>query len=112
MPEFAPQIHPISRLEKRTISVDCSGNLEGTSVVVGTPDVDEVGTSHLVIDDVQASTEELLINGRLVRPGQAIVFTVDARGGSVKPNWPYVITLEFDADTGDRIAGAIRMRTD
>jgi hypothetical protein len=112
MPEFAPQIHPISRLEKRTISVDCSGNLEGSSVVVGTPTVDEVGTSHLVIADVQASSTLLEINGRMVPAGQAILFTVDARGGSVRVGWVYSLTLEFDADTGDRVAGGVRVRTD
>ena len=112
MPEFAPQIHPISRLEKRIVSVDCTGNLDGDAVIVSTPDVEEVGTSHLTIDDVQVSTEVLLINGRLVPAGKAVQFTVDARGSGVKPNWPYAITIAFDADSGERIAGGVRVRTD
>lgn len=112
MPEFAPQYHPISRLEKRIVSVDCTGNLDGDATILGTPDIDEAGTSHLVIDDIQVSTDVLVINGRQVAAGKAILFTVDARGGSVKPNWSYTITLEFDADTGERIAGAVRLKTD
>jgi hypothetical protein len=112
MPEFAPQIHPISRKEMRTIFVDCRGNLDGSAVILGTPDVSEMGTSHLDIANVQVSTTTLTINDQSVPAGKAILFTVDARGAAVKMDWEYRITLEFDADTGDRIAGGIRLETD
>lgn len=112
MPEYAPQIHPLSRLEKRTVAVDCRGNLEGDSVVTGTPAVTEVGSDHLVIADVQISTTAHVINGQSVPGGKAILFSIDARGGSVKPNWTYRIALEFDTDVGERIAGGVRVKTD
>ncbi|MEZ5571174.1 MAG: hypothetical protein R3E64_04045 [Halioglobus sp.] len=112
MPEFAPQIHPISRKEKRTLSVDCRGNLEGSSVIIGAPTITEFGSAHLTIADQQVSTSTLVINGDSVAAGKAIIFSVDARGGSVRRNHTYQITLEFDTDVGERVAGGVRLRTD
>lgn len=112
MPEFAPQKQPISRLEKRICSVDCSGNLDGIATIVGAPSVDEVGTSHLALTDVQVNTTAVTINGRIVPPGKAVLFACDARGPNVKPGWTYKIHIEFDSDTGERIAGGVKVKTD
>jgi len=112
MTEFAPQVHPISRLEKRIVSIDCRGNLEGSSTISGAPSVVEVSTAHLTIADIQVSTTSLMINDQTVPAGKAIQFTVDARGPSVKRLWAYAIQVTFDSNTGERIAGGIRLKTD
>lgn len=112
MPEFAPQIHPISRREIRIVSVDCQGNLDSGETITGAPTVTEIGTSHLSITDVQVSTTALVINGATVPAGQAILFRVDATGLSVRHRWVYGIALLFDTSAGERVEGAVRLKTD
>lgn len=112
MPEFAPEITPISRHERRLVSVDCSGNLPSEATIAGAPSVSEIGTAHLTISAVVVNTEELVINDRLVPFRQAIQFLLDARGPNVRRNWVYNILITFDTDTGERVAGAVRVSTD
>lgn len=112
MPEYAPQIHPISRKEVRSVAVDCQGNLEDDDVITGAPTATEVGTDHLDITDVQISTEALSINGANVPIGKAILFKVDARDPSVRHRWTYGISLVFDTAGGERVEGGVRVRTD
>ena len=110
MTEYAPNIQDISRLELRFVSVDCRGNLDGDDFIVGVPTVQERSTAHLTVSNIKISTTELEIAGEAVPAGKAILFTVDARGPSVKYQKVYSLQIEFDTDAGEHIAGGVRLR--
>ena len=108
MPHKIYLTSPISVGATRVVSLDLQDDLRSGVTLTGTPSVEEVGGSDLVIDNKSVSSDSLTIDGRSVAAGKAIQFRVSGQKagkrylidvscgttGSPAETQPYQVVLE------------------
>ena len=69
----------ISEGQTDNVSVDCRDNLAQGELVTGTPVVAEITTNDLSLTNEQVNTTEVVVLGREVPIGKAVLFTISGQ---------------------------------
>lgn len=99
----APQLHPVSTEETRTVSVSFAEMLDSGELLSGTPDIQ--CSANLTISAAQVTSDVAEINGEQVIAGNAVQFHV---AGSVPGLYPIEIVCNTNA--GQVVEGVIMLR--
>lgn len=102
MAGVAPQVRSITTDERRTVSVDMSGLLDGDELLQGTPSLEH--SPSVTAFNPRVSGEELIINDRAVPSGKVALFEVE----SGSPGH-YRIEVLCETTAGQQVEGVINM---
>lgn len=105
---IAPEVHQVTTLEVRNVSVDFSGKLDTGETLTGTPTAAvEESSSGIVINNVQKNASTVEINGSSVAANKAIQFRLDATGAAIDNI--FHVTISCLTSASQTVNGRIRI---